>query len=468
MTDRLHRLTIYSLITWLIYLIWLLFVADRFISYFFFVLEFLIFLLFLLFMINHWKRSYELIGGPYSLRPYVDIFIPTKKESKEILIETIQAALKIEYPNKTIYILDDGDRKEIKELALKFNCQYLVRPNRNEKPYKAANLNYAFKHSKGLYILVLDADMIVRPTILDDLLGHFKDKKVALITTRQRFDVSKKDFNNDNVFYEYMQAGKNVDNSAISTGSSVIYRRAALESINGFQEWNIVEDLYTSYVLNSHGFKTLYINQAYAKGQAPTDLSVIYKQRGLWAQDTLRLFFWKMPLLNFKLTLKQRLHYFEIGYIYLVSALVIPAIYFLNFYSIYYNDPILHVGIWYLIFKMPSFFLTLKMYNDLGQGSSSSRMWAALFPVFLKSTILATLYKKPKYKVTEKNKKAKNRWYLTIPQALTGFIGIIVSIYHFNNYGITLLLAVNIFWLIIMFYWLWPVFPIAFNKKKYA
>ena len=93
-------------------------------------------------------------------------------------------------------------------LAKKYQGEYLVRPDRESKAYKAASLNYGLNHSYGNYVLVLDADQKVRASIFDDLLGHFKDEKLAYIATRQWFDVPEKDFNHDHLFYEYMQPGK--------------------------------------------------------------------------------------------------------------------------------------------------------------------------------------------------------------------------------------------------------------------
>ncbi len=392
--DKFKKLAIYSLISNIAYLIWLAFFIDNGISCLYLFLELAIFLLVLLFIFNHGQRRYQLNGGAYSFRDAVDIFITTKNESEAMLKKTIEAATKIIHPNKHVYILDDGDRKNIRVLAENYGCSYLSRPDRGDRPFKAANLNHGLKNSKGVFILTIDADQVIQPRILDDLLGYFKDEKIAFVSTRQRFAVSKSDFNNDNLFYEYMQAGKNSNFVGISCGSGVIYRRRSLEEIGGFQEWNIVEDLYTSYVLHSNGYKSIYVNQSYSVGDAPKDLTVIYKQRGTWALDTLRMFFWKSPLLNFGLSFRQRLHYFEIGYIYIVSAIVIPSVYILNFYSIYFNEPIVKVGPYYLLFKAPALYFTLRLYNQLGQGASSSRMWTALFPAYLKAMILALLYKK--------------------------------------------------------------------------
>lgn len=466
MNDNLRKLGIYALITTTIYLIWLFIVVDGLIGYVFLALELLMSVLVYLFVINHWARRYQVHGGKYSMRNVIDIFITTKDEPIEILQKTLASASDIEYPNKRIYLLDDGARGWVKQIAEEHQCAYLVRPDRLTKQTKAANLNYGLSKSFGNYILVLDADDQAAPTIIDDMLGHFKKKKVGLVASRKRFLVDEKDFNNDNLFYEYMQSGKNDDGSAISCGSGVMYRRSALDEIGGFQEWNIVEDLYTSYILNTYGYRTEYINQHYVEGIAPRDLKIIYKQRGLWARDTLRLFFWHPPLFNKRLSLRQRLHYFELGYIYLASAFFIPAVYYLNFYSIFFNDPILHVGYWYLVFKLPSFYFILYMYNSLGQGDSSSRMWASLFPVFLRSSILALLYKKPVYTVTPKKDQLHPRFMLVLPQALTIVIGIIVIIYHLQKWGATSLLTVNVFWFIIMVYWLWPVFPKAFPSSK--
>lgn len=459
--DHMRVLSVCVLVSITVYLLWLFLVVNSTVGYIFFVLEVMMSILVYVFIYNHWTRTYQLHGGNYSLRNIVDIFITTKNESQTILEQTIKSAVDIDYPQKRIYILDDGGRPWVKSLANKYQCNYLVRPDRLTKQTKAGNLNYGLSQSYGNYVLVLDADDVVSPYIIDAMLGHFRDEKIGLVASRKRFNVDEKDFNNDNLFYEYMQSGKNTSGSSISCGSGVIYRRSALDAIGGFQEWNIVEDLYTSYVLNTHGYRNEYINQSFTKGIAPQDLKIIYKQRGLWAQDTLRLFFWKSPLFNRNITLRQRLHYFELGYIYIASAVVIPAIYYLNFYSIFFNDPILQVGYWYLLFKIPSFFFIIYMYNTLGQGDSSSRMWAALFPVFFKAMVLAILFKKPDYQVTTKKDSSKMRWQLILPQAFTIMLGIFVIIVHFIKWGLTPLLAVNWFWFTIMIYWLWPVFPRA-------
>jgi len=466
--NNFRKLAIYAGVSGLIYLVWLATHIINFISVALFIFELLIYLLIVLFIYNHWTRKYQILGGNYSTRVFVDIFIPTKNEPVEMLNETLAAAKKIIFPNKRIYIIDDGDRLEIKQLAKKYGVGYLVRPDRQSKAFKGATLNFAFQNSVGNFILALDADQIVMPKIFDDLLGYFTDPKVALVATRQQFNTPINDFNHDHVFYGYMQSGKNADDSGVSCGSGVIYRRSALQEIGGFQEWNIVEDLYTTYMLNAQGYKTLYISQSYTKGDAPSDLAVIYKQRGTWALDSLRLFFYQLPkVYQTKLTVRQFFHYFEMGYIYIISGLIIPGIYVINFYSLATNIPIINATIWYVILKIPSFYFALKLYNTLGQGDSSSRMWTALFPVYFKAIIQALIYKKPRYVVTEKKKNPFFHPVLVLPQMIFILIGVIATIYHLVVYGGNLLLLINFIWLVIMVYWIYPIFPKALFLSQY-
>ncbi len=467
MKDKFSNLAICAVATGIIYLIWLAIAVRGVLGLIYFLLELGMFLLLFLFIVNHRSRRYVLSGGSYSLRGIVDVLIPTKGEPAEMVEETVQAIKAITYPNVRLYIIDDGNREEIKSLAKKYQGEYLVRPDRESKAYKAASLNYGLNHSYGNYVLVLDADQKVRASIFDDLLGHFKDEKLAYIATRQWFDVPEKDFNHDHLFYEYMQPGKGARSASISCGSGVIYRRSALAAIGGFSEWNIVEDLHTSYMFNSYGFKGIYTNQSYTVGEAPTDLKVIYKQRGTWALDSLRLMLWQMPFFNRKLTFTQKLHYFEMGYMYLVSALLLPLIFFVNYYALFFNVTFVSAGFLYLIFKLPSFYFTLRLYDKLGRGSSASRMWAALSPIYLRSLLIAILRKKPKYQVTEKSKTVskKRQVRLILPQTFIIVLGVIAILYHLTHFQITTLLVVNFFWFIVIIYWLWPVFPKALARK---
>jgi len=465
--DSFARLGIGALATNSLYLVWLSFHIVGVLGIVFISIEVLIYLVLIVFTFNHWTRKYQLLGGSYSMRASVDVFIPTVNEPIAMLTATIAAAVDINYARKTVYILDDGDREAVKKLAAQYGCTYLTREKTPTSKYKSANLNNGMRHSNGDFILALDADNVVSPTILDDLLGHFKEDKIAIVASRQVFTVEKRDFNHDHLFYNYMQSGKNKDGAAISCGSGVIYRRAMLDDIGGFSEWNIVEDLHTTYIANGRGYHSIYVTQPYVRGHAPRDVRMIYKQRGTWAVDTLRLFFWQQPLVNFKLTFRQRLHYFEMGYCYLVSGILLPAVYIINFYTLFSGNAIQSGGWWYLVARVPALICTLAFFGRFSQGQLTNQVWFGLFPVYAKAALLALVYrrKKPVYRVTSKIDTGKREISLVAPQLvfiITGYVGVI---YHLEHFGLNQMFWLSSFWTIIMTFWLYPIIKMGFSAK---
>lgn len=468
--DKTRRLAVLMLLSNFSYVIWLAFHIVGILGLIFLGLEILVLGVGLLFAINHWTRKFVLIGGSYSLRSSLDIFIPTVNEPIAILEKTMAAAANIDHPNINLFVLDDGGREKVKHLADKYGYTYLRRPDLGHKKYKSGNLNYALTKSSSPFILTIDADNVVEPTIADDLLGHFSDPKIAFVASRQEYVAEKDDFNHDHLFYNHMQTGKNANTAAISCGSGVIYRRSALNKIGGFSEWNLVEDLHTSYILQSKGYKSMYVSQPYVRGLAPKDVSAIYKQRGTWAIDTLRILYWDSPLFKKGLNLRQRLHYFEMAYCYLVSGIFLPAIYLINFYTLYTNNLIQDGGVWYVIFRLPALLSTLWFFGYLSRGQLTSRVWAGLFPVYAKATLLALFYRKtkPRYKVTPKEDKGHREIALVVPQLLFISIGFIGVIFNLTYYGLSLILAFSGFWMLVMAYWLLPITMKSLKLGKYA
>jgi len=71
-------------------------------------------------------KSLAVISGIYV--PDVDILIPTYNEPSFIVRRTIIGCQALDYTNKKIYLLDDTNRSEMRELAEELGCHYLTRP----------------------------------------------------------------------------------------------------------------------------------------------------------------------------------------------------------------------------------------------------------------------------------------------------------------------------------------------------
>lgn len=437
------------------YLLWLIMNVTTVLGWLVVLAEFIFVTSFNLFLWNHWtqrtnNRSYRQPKGS------LDVFLPVVNEPIDMFEKTLAAAANINYADKTVYVLDDGNRAAVKQLAKKYKAIYLAR--RSSRNYKAGNMNYGLKRSHGDFILVLDADQVVTKSIANHLLGHFqKDPMLSIVTTKQRYSVPRKDFNNDYLFYLHMQKGKNANNAAISTGTGVIYRRSALKVIGGFQTWNIVEDMYTSYILHRHGFTSLYVAKAYTTGTAPQDIPTIYKQRGTWATDTMRMFFQRNPLLVGGLTIRQRLHYFEMGFGYLMPAIAVPITVMVLPLSLVFHDSVIAQSNVYSLMSFPAFALIMAtMYQLSNRTMGSIQYWMGLFPVYLKSTLLATQKTKMRYIVTSKTSNDSRAIRLVLPQCFVLMINIIaLSVQLFDQ--VTWTDLTNLFWFAITAYCLLPV-----------
>ena len=180
-----------------------------------------------------WRSNTVIEDPPPPGNLSVDVFITTYNEPIELVINTAKAAKKILYPHST-WILDDGARPDMELAAKRLKVGYIKRGAEwKDRPLhaKAGNLNNALMSTSGEFLLILDADQVPHPKILDHTLGYFTDPKVALVQTPQWFgNVSPYDplGSQAPLFYGPIQQGKNGWNAAFFCGSNAILRREAL------------------------------------------------------------------------------------------------------------------------------------------------------------------------------------------------------------------------------------------------
>jgi cellulose synthase (UDP-forming) len=179
----------------------------------------------------HARRRPAAPAAPEGLT--VDVFVTTYNEPVELVVATVEAAKRIRYPHLT-WVLDDGSRPELRQAAAEAGVGYLTRGDtwdNRPRHAKAGNLNNAMMTTEGEFILILDADQVPEPEILDRTLGWFTDPQVALVQTPQEFrNVPARDplGSDAPLFYGPIQQGKDGWNAAFFCGSNAILRREAL------------------------------------------------------------------------------------------------------------------------------------------------------------------------------------------------------------------------------------------------
>lgn len=186
-----------------------------------------------LFGMTMWRAKGRPAPPPPAADATVDVFITTYNEPIELVMATALAAQAIRFPHET-WVLDDGDRAEMRAAAEEAGLGCITRSSDwKDRPRhaKAGNLNNALELTTGEFVLILDADQIPRPEILDHTLGYFRDEKVALVQTPQVFsNVATGDplGSQAPLFYGPIQQGKDGWNAAFFCGSNAVLRREAL------------------------------------------------------------------------------------------------------------------------------------------------------------------------------------------------------------------------------------------------
>ncbi|MFN3926848.1 MAG: glycosyltransferase family 2 protein [Pseudanabaenaceae cyanobacterium] len=246
---------------------------------------------------DEWSKA--VIAGEYL--PSVDVLIPTYNEGIEILTRTVIGCQAMDYPNKTIYLLDDTRRPAVRELAKELGCEYRDRPDNRHA--KAGNINHALPTIHSELIAIFDADFVPSKNFLTRTVGFFQDPKTALVQTPQNF------FNEDPVsvnlglegvvnneqtlFFRYIQPSRDFLDAVVCCGSCFVMRRSALDEIGGIPTDSITEDYFTSLKMQSLGYKVKYLNEALSAGLAPETIGAFVSQRLRWGQGTLQLLFSK-------------------------------------------------------------------------------------------------------------------------------------------------------------------------------
>jgi cellulose synthase (UDP-forming) len=239
------------------------------------------------------------IQGAYT--PTVDILIPTYNEPAFILRRTIIGCQALDYPHKTIYLLDDTRRPEMQALAQELGCEYKTRPdNRNAK---AGNLNYTIPQIEGELIIVFDADFIPTKNFLTRTVGFFQDPQIALVQTPQTFyspdpiaynlGLEEELTPEEEVFYRQIQPFRDAAGGVICAGTSFVVRRSALVETGCFFTKSLSEDYFTGIQLAAKGYRLVYLNEKLSAGLAAESIAAQALQRVRWAQGTLQAFFVK-------------------------------------------------------------------------------------------------------------------------------------------------------------------------------
>jgi cellulose synthase (UDP-forming) len=172
---------------------------------------------------------------------------------------------------------------------------------------------------------------VPRADFLTRTLGFFRDPKVALVQVPQRYHnvdslqhrvnwKIRRMYGEQDVFFNLVSPGKDNWNAAFFCGTGAVLRRAALEKRGGLETDTITEDMHTSLMLHSEGWKSVYLDELLVTGLAPLDFAGFQAQRLRWAEGNLKIVRSINPITCPGLTLPQRICYGASMYHWTVGA----------------------------------------------------------------------------------------------------------------------------------------------------
>lgn len=399
---------------------------------------------------------------PEKTKPTVDILVPVANEPFEIIYNTINAAVQIDYPHD-VYVLDDGNSHEVKKLAEHLKIVYIARPAYARSYAKSGNLNYGLTHCKGELFAVFDADHAPLKEFLTELLPFFQNRKVALVQTPQYYTniknfIAEGSSQSQEIFYKYVQPSKNSYNASFCVGTNMIFRRSAIEEIGGIALLDHSEDIWTTILLHEKGYESVFYNKVLAKGRAPETIPSYFRQQNRWARGGFSLFFSHNPLFIPNLTTDQKLQYLFSNIHYfsafaILIYLLLPIIYLLTGQhpmNIHHSENWL---IHYLPYFITVYFLPVFLLGSFKLSTISTSI--ARFSPYMKAFLAELLRNKYIWISTESRKKEApvimfQIWPHVFLIALS-LLSVLVGWYNPENFMTTL---ITTFWVLLNAYFL--------------
>jgi exo-beta-1,3-glucanase (GH17 family)/cellulose synthase/poly-beta-1,6-N-acetylglucosamine synthase-like glycosyltransferase len=232
-------------------------------------------------------------GGTF---PKVSIHIPAYREQPDMLKQTLDAVARLEYPNFECVVIinntpDPAFWQPIQDYCRTLGERFIFINAEKVEGFKAGALRIAMARTAvdAEIIGIIDADYVVEPDWLKDLVPAFNDPSVGLVQAPQDHRDGNRSLmhyimNGEYAgFFDIGMVQRNEANAIIVHGTMCLIRRAAMDMVGGWAGDTICEDSDLGLAIMEHGWLTHYTNKRYGYGLLPDTYEAFKKQRHRWA-----------------------------------------------------------------------------------------------------------------------------------------------------------------------------------------
>jgi exo-beta-1,3-glucanase (GH17 family)/cellulose synthase/poly-beta-1,6-N-acetylglucosamine synthase-like glycosyltransferase len=228
--------------------------------------------------------------------PKVSIHVPAYFEPPDMLKQTLDAVARLDYPNfECVVIINNTPDPEfwrpIQDHCRALGERFVFINAEKVQGFKAGALRIAMERTAvdAEIIGIIDADYVVQPDWLKDLVPVFADPRVGLVQAPQDHrdgDRSLMHYIMNGEYAGFFDIGmvqRNEANAIIVHGTMCLIRRAAMEMAGGWAGDTICEDTDLGLAIIEHGWLTHYTSHRYGHGLLPDTYEAFKKQRHRWA-----------------------------------------------------------------------------------------------------------------------------------------------------------------------------------------
>jgi cellulose synthase/poly-beta-1,6-N-acetylglucosamine synthase-like glycosyltransferase len=233
--------------------------------------------------------------------PLVSVHVPAHNEPPAMVIETLRALLRLDYPRVQIVLIDDNTDDESLWRPVESWCRrhdVTFKHLENWPGYKSGALNYALQHltdPDAEIIGVVDSDYQVEPEWLRDCVPLFADPWIGFVQAPQDYRDWRHARYYRRLYYSYKyffavsQPSRNERDGAIFAGTMGLIRRVALDELGGWDEWCITEDAEISLRLLRAGWSGMHVDESGGRGIMPLTFEALKGQRYRWCFGGIQL-----------------------------------------------------------------------------------------------------------------------------------------------------------------------------------
>ena len=275
---------------------------------------------------NERHRKFEPHEGwqPPADAPKVSIHVPCYNEPPAMVIETLNALARLDYPNFEVIVVDNNTKddavwKPLQEHCIKLGSRFHFFHLPKWPGFKAGALNFASAQTAldASIIGVIDSDYIVNPDWLRATLPYFDKQDVAFVQAPQDYRDSGEDAFKRMCYWEYAgffhigMVQRNERNAIIQHGTMTLIRKSAMQRVGGWAEWCICEDAELGLRLFETGYEAVYMNHSFGRGLMPDNFSAYKTQRFRWAYGAVQILkrHWRALSEGSSLSRGQRYHF---------------------------------------------------------------------------------------------------------------------------------------------------------------